>query len=183
MTQADPSPAAVSQRAGDGWADDFDAFYAASYGRLVGQLAAVTGNQAEAEDVVQEAFVRAAGRWRRLRDYEQPEAWVRRVAMNLATSALRRAARRTRALVRLGPPPAVPALSVDDLAVAEALRALPVGYRQVLVLHHGLGLGLKDVASELGVPVAAVNGRLRRARAALAERLDEREEEPVDDPR
>ena len=95
--------------------------------------------------------------------------------MNLATSALRGAARRARALVRLGPPPEVPALSVDDLAVAEALRALPVTYRQVLVLHHGLGLGLQDVAGELGLPVAAVNGRLRRARAALAERLDERE--------
>jgi DNA-directed RNA polymerase specialized sigma24 family protein len=50
------------------------------------------------------------------------------------------------------------------------------------VLHHGLGLGLGDVARELGLPVAAVNGRLRRARAALAERLEDREE-PADDTR
>jgi hypothetical protein len=57
--------------------DGFDAFYAACYGRLVGQLFAVTGDLHEAEDVVQEAFIRAVARWSRLRDYDVPEAWVR----------------------------------------------------------------------------------------------------------
>jgi RNA polymerase sigma-70 factor (ECF subfamily) len=175
VTQADPTSTPVGQRPS---ADDFDEFYAASYGRLVGQLAPITGSVAEAEDVVQEAFVRAAGRWGRLRDYDQPEAWVRRVAMNLATSGLRSRLRQARALarLRLGQAPAVPAVSVDDLAVAQGLRELPVTYRQVLVLHHGLGLGVEEVARELGLAPAAVNGRLRRARAALAKRLDESEE-------
>ena len=50
-------------------ADDFDAFYAASYARLVGQLYAVTGDLAEAEDVVQEAFARAVVRWPRIRGF------------------------------------------------------------------------------------------------------------------
>src|SRR6266487_3932610 len=53
---------------------DFEAFYAATYDRLVGQLLVVTGSLQEAEDLVQEAFVRACGRWPHLRDYDLPEA-------------------------------------------------------------------------------------------------------------
>jgi len=59
----------------------FDEFYAGAVGRLVGQLYPVTGDLNEAEEVVQEAFTRAVARWQRLRDYDRPEAWVRRVAM------------------------------------------------------------------------------------------------------
>jgi RNA polymerase sigma-70 factor (ECF subfamily) len=50
----------------------------------------VTGSLEDAEDAVQEAFARASTRWATLREYEMPEAWVRRVALNLATSGLRR---------------------------------------------------------------------------------------------
>jgi RNA polymerase sigma-70 factor, ECF subfamily len=151
--------------------DGFDAFYAACYGRLVGQLFAVTGDLHEAEDVVQEAFVRAAARWSRLRDYDVPEAWVRRVAVNLAASGLRRARRRLVLLSRLGPPPQVPPLSVEHLVLAEALRALPISYRQVLVLHYLVGLPLDKVADQLDLSVGAVKARLHRARAALAKLL------------
>jgi hypothetical protein len=98
--------------------DDFDAFYAATYARLVGQLYAVTGDLAEAEDVVQEAFARAVVRWPRLRGYDLPEAWVRRVAVNLARQGLRRTRRRLRLLVRLAPPPPDPGPSVDGLVLA-----------------------------------------------------------------
>jgi RNA polymerase sigma-70 factor (ECF subfamily) len=117
-------------------ADDFDAFYAATYGRLVGQLYAVTGDLAEAEDAVQEAFARAVVRWSRIRGYDLPEAWVRRVAVNLARQGFRRTRRRLRLLVRLAPPPADPGPSVDGLALAQALRSLPPAQRQVLALHH-----------------------------------------------
>jgi RNA polymerase sigma-70 factor (ECF subfamily) len=58
--------------------------------RLIGQVTIVTGSLEDAEDAVQEAFARASTRWARLRDYDAPEAWVRRVAFNLATSGLRR---------------------------------------------------------------------------------------------
>jgi RNA polymerase sigma-70 factor, ECF subfamily len=64
--------------------DAFARFYAASYPRLVGQVFAVSGDLADAEDAVQEAFVRAAARWGQVCRYDQPEAWVRRVAINLA---------------------------------------------------------------------------------------------------
>ena len=149
----------------------FDAFYAASYARLVGQLYAITGDRQEAEDVVQEAFARALDRWSRLRAYDVPEAWVRRVAVNLASQGLRRMRRRVALLARLGPPPASPDPSVDGLVIAQALRALSLPHRQVLVLHHAVGLPVEDVAYQLGVPVGTAKARLARARAALARHL------------
>jgi DNA-directed RNA polymerase specialized sigma24 family protein len=64
--------------------EGFEKFYLATVGRLLGQLFPVTGDLHEAEEIVQEAYARASTRWARLRDYDVPEAWVRRVAMNLA---------------------------------------------------------------------------------------------------
>jgi RNA polymerase sigma-70 factor (ECF subfamily) len=159
---------------GDG---DFEAFYTATYERLVGQLLVVTGSLQHAEDVVQEAFVRACGRWSYVRDYQVPEAWVRRVALNLAASGLRRARRRAALLVRLGPAAEVPALSVEAVALTRTLRKLPLRGRQVLVLHHLVGLPVQEIARELGVPVGTVTARLSRARATLARLLAAEEEE------
>ena len=148
--------------------EDFDSFYAAVFARLVGQLALVTGDPHEAEDVVQEAMARAASRWARLRGYDAPEAWVRRVAFNLAVSGHRRARRRLGALLRLGPPAPVPPVSVDALALAQALQGLTVAHRQVIVLYYLADLPVDQVAHELRVPVGTVKARLARARGALA---------------
>jgi RNA polymerase sigma-70 factor (ECF subfamily) len=82
--------------------DGFAAFYTGSYRRLLGHLFTVTGDLAEAENALQEAYARAFVRWPRVRDYDLPEAWVRRVALNLAAMAARSLRRRTRALLRLG---------------------------------------------------------------------------------
>lgn len=68
----------------------FDAFYAGSVGRLIGQLYAMIGDRAEAQDVVQEAFVRAWERRDALDKDGAPEAWVRTVAYRLAVSRWRR---------------------------------------------------------------------------------------------
>ncbi|HSO52485.1 MAG TPA: sigma factor, partial [Actinomycetes bacterium] len=88
--------------------EGFEEFYLATVGRLLGQLFPVTGDLHEAEEIVQEAYARASVRWARLRDYDVPEAWVRRVAMNLAADRGRRLQRQARALLRAGPPPHVP---------------------------------------------------------------------------
>jgi RNA polymerase sigma-70 factor, ECF subfamily len=152
--------------------DGFDDFYQATFGRLVAQVYLVTGDLHEAEDVVQEAMARASVRWQRLRDYDLPEAWVRRVAMNLAADQRRRVRRRLALLARIGPSPPAPALSVDRVAVVEALATLPRSYRQAVVLHHLLGLPVREVAKQLRVPVGTVKARLARARRALAQQLD-----------
>jgi RNA polymerase sigma-70 factor, ECF subfamily len=152
--------------------DGFAAFYASSYRRLLGQLFAVTGDLAEAENVLQEAYVRAFARWSRVGDYDLPEAWVRRVALNLAAMAERSLRRRARALLRLGPPPLVPELSPDLLDLRDALAALPLGQRQVIVLHHLVGLPVEEVARELRLAPGTVKSRLARGRAAMAGSLD-----------
>ena len=73
---AEPRPGVNSQEH-----REFTEFYSASYVRLRRQPLAVTGDLAEAEDVLQEAYARASLRWSRLRAYDAPEAWVRRVAL------------------------------------------------------------------------------------------------------
>ena len=144
----------------------FDEFYVACFDRLVGQLSLVTGSLHEAEDVVQEAFLRASTRWARLRQYDVPEQWVRRVA-------LRRGRRRAAALLRLGPPPLTPPASADALAVDAALRTLPIRGRQVVVLYYLLGLSVEEIGRELVLPVGTVKSQLHRARQALARQLAE----------
>jgi RNA polymerase sigma-70 factor, ECF subfamily len=158
--------------------DDFGVFYQASYRRLVGQLTVMTGSREDAEDAVQEAFARASTRWATLREYEVPEAWVRRVAINLATSGLRRARRQLAVLARLRLPTTEPAHPTDRLAIQAGLQRLPLHYRQVLVLRYGADLSVEQVAQQLRLPTGTVKSRLARARAALGAYLEEAQEEP-----
>jgi RNA polymerase sigma-70 factor (ECF subfamily) len=144
---------------------DFAAFYEASYERLVVQLFAVTANLQDAQDVVQEAFARAFVRWQRLRAYDLPAAWVRRVAFHLALQGLRRA-RRTLSL-----PGQPPRLAADQLELVDALGRLPLRYRQVLALHYLADLPVEEIARDLTLPVGTIKSRLARARQHLAAQL------------
>jgi RNA polymerase sigma-70 factor (ECF subfamily) len=146
---------------------EIQALYAASYRRLLGQLIGVTGSVAEAEDVVQEAFVRGLDHPGRLLGADNPEAWLRTVAVNLARSRWRRAQR----LVGLAPrlveqtPDADPDANV---VLLQALRRLPAGQREVIALYHLADLTVEQVAATLGLPTGTVKARLSRGRAALA---------------
>lgn len=71
-------------------AEEFDDFYAVSFQRLVGQVYAMTGDRDEAQECVQEAFVRAWSHRRQLEKAHAPEAWVRTTAYRLAVSRWRR---------------------------------------------------------------------------------------------
>jgi RNA polymerase sigma-70 factor (ECF subfamily) len=155
---------------------DFDEFYAGNYGRFVVQLYAVTGSLPDAEDAVQEAFARASVHWGRVRGYDLPEAWVRRVALNVAFTGLRRARRRMEALTRAAPPPAPP-LPGASLELVEALGRLPLPFRQVLILYYLADLPVERVAGELGIAVGTAKSRLARARDALGRQLVDGEEE------
>lgn len=154
----------------------FDAFYSASYRRIVGQVFALLGDLHDAEDVTQDAFAKASFHWSRIAAYDHPEAWVRRVAFNEAYNSSRRARRWLAALARHGPPTDVPAASADRLDLHHALRRLSPRHREVLVLHYIAELSVEEVAGQLRLPVGTVKSRLNRARHALAEQLgDERE--------
>jgi len=159
--------------------ESFEAFYAAAYHRVVGQVYALLGDLAEAEDATQDAFAKASFHWKRIAAYDQPEAWVRRVAFNQAHNSIRRTRRWLVALARLGPPAHVPAVSADRLDLHRAMRRLAPRHREVLVLHYIAELPLDEVARQLRLPPGTVKSRLSRARNALAEQVgDQREGVP-----
>ncbi|MDI5937308.1 sigma factor, partial [Micromonospora sp. DH15] len=121
-------------------AAEFDAFYSASAHRVLGQLYAMVGNRAEAEDAVAEAYARAWDRWAAVRGCDSPEAWVRRVAYRVAVSAWRKTVNRMRAHRREVTEQRVDAASVDHVAIVAALRHIPAEQRRAVVLHHLVGL-------------------------------------------
>jgi len=146
----------------------FDSFYHASFRRLVGQIYAMCGNVTEAQDCVQEAFIRAWDRRRSLDLEQAPEAWVRTVAYRLAVSRWRRARKAFQPpdRSRAPDPPAEP--DVTRVALNRALQQIPADQRRAIVLHHLCDLPVAEVAREVGVPVGTVKARLSRGRAALA---------------
>ncbi|MEV5611144.1 SigE family RNA polymerase sigma factor [Streptomyces sp. NPDC052225] len=160
--------------AGHRGAEGFDAFYTATAKRLVSTVYAMTGDLAEAEDAVQEAYVRAWQRWDRLVREGDPLPWVRTVASRLAISTWRRTRGRLLAHRRHGPHADLPELSADRVALIEALRELTPQQRQVIVLHHLLDLPVEQVARETGASGGAVRTRLSRTRKILGERLGDR---------
>src|SRR4051812_50136859 len=78
-------------------AAEFDAFYLGSSRRVLGQVYAMTGNRAEAEDAVAEAYLKAWDRWTTVRDCDSPEAWVRRGGSPDAGGSRREGVKRGRA--------------------------------------------------------------------------------------
>lgn len=148
--------------------------YDGCYRRLVGQLYTLTGDLGEAQDAVQEAFVRALAAPRRFGRVDNPEAWLRVVAVNVARRRMRRRAHLDR-LLRRAPeqPQAVPGLSPDHVAVVAALRQLPPAQAEAIALHHLADLPVSTVAELTGVAEGTVKARLSRGRARLAELLAE----------
>ena len=143
-------------------------FYSAHQPRLVGVISLLTGSRAEAEDIVQEAFIRLVPRWAKVSRYDAPEAWVRLVAVRLAASRHRNTSRLTRLFHRLprehAPDPA-DAYAGD---LQRALAELPLPTRQTVVLHYVCDLSVAEVADTLGIAEGTVKSRLSRARDALS---------------
>ncbi len=150
--------------------DDFRSFYLANFGDTVTLSYAYTADLAEAQDIAQEAFSRAWIRWRALARYDNPAAWVRRVAYNLAHSRWRRVKTAAAHLVRQRLETA-PELNPDHVALVEALRKLPRQQREAIVWHHIADLPVEDVAHQLQVPIGTVKTWLQRGRSAMAKEL------------
>jgi RNA polymerase sigma factor (sigma-70 family) len=150
---------------------DFEEFFRAEYERLFQALYLLTGDTYEADDVTQDALLRAYERWDRVGSMDSPAGYVYRTALNLYRSRLRRLAVRARGVFA-----AVPS---DDLSgsvaiahdVQAALAAIPDGQREALVLVEWLGLGSEEAGLVLGIDASSVRGRLHRGRASLRELL------------
>ncbi|MBM0234030.1 SigE family RNA polymerase sigma factor [Micromonospora sp. STR1_7] len=157
----------------------FDDFYNAHFRSLVVQLTAYTGDRGHAQDLVQEAFCRAYARWDRLARYEDPLAWVRRVAWNLGHNRWRRLRTAQAWLLRqrethvAGPSP-------DRVALDVALAKLPPTQRRAVVLHYLADLSVAEIAAQERVAEGTVKSWLHRGRTALATHLRDTNEEVRD---
>ena len=152
---------------------DFDAFYLANFERFIVQLHAYTADMATAQDVVQEAFARALQRWSKVSTYDNPEAWVRRVAWNLATSNWRRIARFNTFMRKQTIERHVAEPSPDRVMLIRALSTLPESQRRAVVMHYLGDLSVADIALQERVAPGTVKSWLHRGRAALAAALSE----------
>lgn len=159
-----------------GAAADFDDFYTREYRALVRFAYALSGSALAAEDLAQEALVRAHRDWPKIRDYDRPAAWVRRVCINLARSAHRRREAERRALERLGRQGTeltVQPIEGDDGAFWGEVRRLPRRQPEIVVLHYVEDRSADDIAAVVGLSPSSVRVELHRARRRLAERLHE----------
>jgi RNA polymerase sigma-70 factor, ECF subfamily len=153
--------------------EEFTSFYVASFPRLVGQLYAMTGDLAEAQDAVQEAFVRAWVHRSQVSMDRGSEAWVRVTAWRIAASRWRRAREGMRLMVLAARPDHAAGPGPDRVAFVEALRKVPAEQRRALVLYHLVDLTVEQIAAETGVRPGTVKARLARGRAALRPYLRE----------
>lgn len=150
----------------------FAVLYADQFAPLVRLAALLVGSPEAAEDVVQEAFAKLHGRFRRV---DEPRAWLRVAVVNASRNERRRLGRLRRHLVGqagrsdaavAGPPP-----EPADAALLEALRRLPDRQRAVVVLRFYLGLNEAEIATTLGTRPGTVKSRLHRALAQLRAEL------------
>ena len=168
-TGARPRPAAAREMSdAEAAIGDFDSCYLGLAHRLTRQLFLLTGDLAEAEDVVAEAFERAWLRWPAVSELDSPEAWVRTVARRLAVSRWRKVRTATAAWRRHGPAPDVTPLTDEHVSLVTALAQLPLKQRTAVVLHHLADLPVEAVAHETGDSMSAVKKQLARGREALA---------------
>jgi RNA polymerase sigma-70 factor (ECF subfamily) len=151
---------------------DFGAFYGRTYARAFAVAYGVTGESGLAEDVTQDAFVVAFRRREQYRGDGPVDAWLYRIVVNTATSALRR--RRVRQIVPIDPfaedlpAPCDTADSALDVAcLSQGLRQLDVRSRSAVVLRYYLDLDYAAIARVLDTSTSNVGVILTRARDRL----------------
>ncbi len=154
----------------------FEVFFRAEYPRLLKAMYLVTGSRHEAEELVQDTFVRALERWDRVRAAQNRPGYVYRMAVNLYRSKLRRVARAAKKIVH---PPAEPdpyqAADERD-AIGRALEAIPEGQREAVVMVEWLGMTDDEVGRILGISPVTVRVRIHRARGVMRPILERGED-------
>lgn len=161
-------------RARRGDREAFDLIVAAKAENNYRIALAILGNDADARDAAQDAFVAA---WRRigdLRDIDRFDAWLGRILINQCRSALRRR-RRVREVALdelLGTTVGTSTTDGTRTDFDDAFGRLSADQRAILVLHHLHGYGVREIGNWLGVPSGTVKWRLNRARNALQHELD-----------
>ena len=140
---------------------------AREHGRAMFRAArAVLDSDADAQDAVGEALLRAWQSFDRLRDPAAAKPWLLKIAVNCARAQLRRA----RPVLPLEEAAGAAAPAEEPLGLWELVRTLPEDQRLAVTLYYYDGLSVGEIARVLGVPQGTVNSRLARGRDRLRER-------------
>ena len=150
----------------------FEDFFRREYPALVALAAAVSRSPHTAEDLAQEAMLRARRHWHRIAAFDSPETWVRRVTINLSLNSRRSVAREARTHLawweRREPTEQPRALDPDLVA---ALHALSPHQRAAVSLHYLEDRSTPQIAELLGCSESTARVHLHRGRQALAHHL------------
>ena len=146
----------------------FSDFFHREFEQVVRTAYLVLRDQQAAEDVAQDAFGQLYANWTKVSGYEQPQAWVRRVAIRMAVRLAGREERRRALSARASRSPDIAA---GDLDLAAALRSLPAQQRAAIALHYYEDRPAEEIGELLGCSASTVRTHLARARARLAELL------------
>ncbi|GAA5146215.1 SigE family RNA polymerase sigma factor [Nocardioides marinquilinus] len=161
----------------------FDEWVAARGPGLLRLAFTLTGDAADAEDVVQEALSRALPRWSRIAGLDDPDAYVRRMVVNAHTSRWRAWRRKVSPVERVAdladrPVDDARGLDPDDSRrLWTACRALPEVQRTAVVLRYYEQLDYAEIAALTGVREGSVRSRVSRGLAALRAELGEDDDE------
>ena len=157
-------------------ARDFEGLVEAEHAALYGALCLITRDRFEAEDVMQEAFLKVWERWDRVRGLEDPTGYFYRTALNLYRERLRRASLAIRRAMRLAPARDELAEVETRDAVARALAELTPRQRMGVVLVDLLDLSSEDAGRVMGIKAATVRVLVSQGRAALRQNAGNRDE-------
>lgn len=151
----------------------FDATFEREYERLVRSLAVSYGNHEAAADAVQDAFVAAHRRWRKLQTLDDPAGWIRRVALNRLISRHRHS---LKTLPDRGdsPDPSSPADNPDVEDLRDAISDLPTRQRLSIVLHYLGGYSTREIAHLLDVAESTVRSNLHDGRLRLRRAIEDK---------
>ena len=158
-----------------GSVEDFDRLYRSSFNRILYTLYGILSDRAAAEDCTHDAFIRAFKAWKTWKPDAPAEAWLHRIALNVAYSHLRqKRMREVGELVRrLGRPG--PGQDPGEIAAGgdlfRALRKLPPDQAAAVVLRHHHGYTNREIAFALGAPESTIASRLAKGKERLREEL------------
>ena len=151
---------------------DFDSWVAARGPALLRPAYVLTGNAADAEDVVQDALSRALPRWSRISGVDDPDAYVRRMVINAHVSRWRRFRRREVPVEAVRDRPAPPGVGAEERErLWRACRSLPPDQRTAVVLRFYEDLDYAEIAALTGVREGSVRSRVSRGIAAMRHAL------------
>ena len=159
---------------------EFRDLFADHYMPVVGTVFMIVQDHARAEELTQDAFVQLLRHWRRVSGYEQPDAWVRRVAIRLALRSTRREQKLRVAIQGTVPRPSELPDAAVSMEVLAAVRELSAKERAVVVLFYFEDRPVAEIAQILECSESAAAMRLQRARERLAVALSEEVDIHVD---